>query len=156
MEKVIYIKNLNDTKKLATSLAKFSQKRDLILLNGELGTGKTTFVKAFSKALGFNEEDITSPTFTLVNIYDSPVKLLHADLYRIGSGADLFSLGIEEYIDKGYIALVEWAQYLSEVPEEQTLTLTLEFKDINLSHERIVTLYTKDPLWKQRISQIEI
>ena len=154
MEKLIHIKDIKDTKRLAKLLAKLSKEGDIFLLNGDLGTGKTTFVKAFSKALGFNEDDITSPTFTLVNVYETPIRLIHADLYRIGKGADLFSLGIEEYIDRGYIALIEWAQYLSEPPEEQTLTLTLEFKDINLPQERIIKLSTKDPLWKQRIDSI--
>ncbi len=156
MEKSFYLKSLDDTKRFATLLARYSREGDIFLLNGDLGTGKTTFVKAFSKALGFDEQDITSPSFTLVNVYDKPVRLLHADLYRLGKGADLFTLGIEEYIDKGYISLIEWAQYLDERPEEQTLTLTFKFKDLSALNERIITLFTTDPLWEKRISDLEL
>ena len=78
-------------------------------LVGELGTGKTHFVKGFLSCFGIPREAVSSPTFTLVNVYESRnLKLYHIDLYRINAGSDLDEAGITEYIHSPGIKLVEW------------------------------------------------
>lgn len=90
----------------------------LILLSGELGSGKTTLAKGIISGLGVaREEDVTSPTFTLVHLFRSPQvadrKVYHVDLYRIGDLHDLSTLGLEDLFDEPSIILVEWPERLA-------------------------------------------
>ena len=82
---------------------------DVFLLYGELGAGKTQFVKGLAKGLDVSDwEHVVSPSFTLLNTYDGKIGLCHVDLYRL-EGADVTELGIEEYLDTAVVA-VEWAE----------------------------------------------
>ena len=89
----------------------------LILLKGELGMGKTRFTQGIGRALGYDR--VKSPTFVIMNEYDEDVPFLHADLYRLGDEDEIESLGIEEYLDDGFAAAVEWAERWRERPEER-------------------------------------
>lgn len=81
----------------------------LILLTGELGAGKTTLAKGIISGLGAaREEDITSPTFTLVHSFRGNVKVFHVDLYRISDAHDFHTLGLEDLFDEPAIVLIEW------------------------------------------------
>jgi tRNA threonylcarbamoyladenosine biosynthesis protein TsaE len=82
----------------------------LILLTGELGTGKTTLTKGIVSGLGAaHENDVTSPTFTLVHVYGKPAKVYHADLYRIETLHDFETLGMEDMFATPSIAILEWS-----------------------------------------------
>jgi tRNA threonylcarbamoyladenosine biosynthesis protein TsaE len=83
---------------------------DTVCLFGELGAGKTVFVKGVAQALGINEREITSVSFTIVAEHDSDPPLYHIDLYRLESDADLDSAGVYDYIGGEGIAVVEWAE----------------------------------------------
>jgi tRNA threonylcarbamoyladenosine biosynthesis protein TsaE len=83
---------------------------DLILLEGPLGAGKTTFVRGVARGCG-SEALVTSPTFQLVRLYPGRVQLAHVDLYRLGSDAELADLGLEELLDQGAV-VVEWGERL--------------------------------------------
>jgi tRNA threonylcarbamoyladenosine biosynthesis protein TsaE len=83
---------------------------DTVCLFGELGAGKTVFVKGVAQALGINEREITSVSFTIVAEHDSDPPLYHIDLYRLEGDADLESAGVYDYIDGDGIAVVEWAE----------------------------------------------
>lgn len=98
------------TIELANEFAKTLKGGEVILLNGELGAGKTTFSKGLAKGLGI-EETITSPTFTLLNIYESGrLKLYHFDMYRLAEESDL-DYGFDEYYgEKGSVCLIEWSK----------------------------------------------
>lgn len=90
----------------------------IIFLSGELGAGKTTLAKGIISGLGAaREEDVTSPTFTLVHVFrtagDPPRKVYHIDLYRIGDKHDLATLGLEDLFDEPSIILVEWPDRLA-------------------------------------------
>lgn len=89
----------------------------LILLKGELGMGKTRFTQGIGRALGYDR--VKSPTFVIMNEYDADVPFLHADLYRLEDEDEIESLGIEEYLDDGFAAAVEWAERWRERPEER-------------------------------------
>ena len=83
----------------------------LVLLSGDLGSGKTTLTKGIVSGLGAaREEEVTSPTFTLVHVYGNAKKVYHADLYRIESFHDLETLGLEDLFDQPGVVILEWAE----------------------------------------------
>ena len=102
------------TTALGVSLARTLDAGAIVLLEGELGAGKTAFVRGLAMGLGAPEEDVSSPTFTLVQEYRGRLPLLHADLYRI-SGAEADDLGLDELGREGVVA-VEWAAKLLRKP----------------------------------------
>jgi tRNA threonylcarbamoyladenosine biosynthesis protein TsaE len=100
----------------------------LILLSGELGAGKTTLTKGIAAGLGAAEEDeVTSPTFTLVHKYDRGTRVYHVDLYRIGDLQDLETLGLEDVFAEQAVVIVEW-------PEKLTLRIDWPVVRIHLEH----------------------
>jgi len=83
----------------------------LVLLTGDLGTGKTTLTKGIVSGLGAaSEDDVTSPTFTLVHVYGKPAKVYHADLYRIENFHDFETLGMEDMFSTPAVAVLEWSE----------------------------------------------
>lgn len=117
------IQSLDDTKALAVQFAK----RDLplILLEGDLGAGKTTFARFYAQALGITEA-ITSPTFSLVKQYDEPVSFVHMDLYRIEDPEELEQIGFEEYLDSDYV-LIEWPDIAHELLPPNACRIKITF-----------------------------
>jgi len=100
----------------------------LVLLSGELGAGKTTLTKGIVSALGAAEEDqVTSPTFTLVHKYDHGAVVYHVDLYRVADFHDLETLGLEDFLTEQAIIIVEW-------PEKLTLRTDWPVVRIQLDH----------------------
>jgi tRNA threonylcarbamoyladenosine biosynthesis protein TsaE len=84
----------------------------LVLLTGDLGSGKTTLTKGLVAGLGAgSEDDVTSPTFTLVHVYGGQTKVYHADLYRIQSFQDFESLGLEDVFSQPGVVILEWAEH---------------------------------------------
>jgi tRNA threonylcarbamoyladenosine biosynthesis protein TsaE len=116
------------TAALAARLAAVARPADIIALKGELGTGKTAFARAFIRALG-NADEVPSPTFTLVQVYDvGPTAIWHFDLYRIRAPEDAWELGIEDAFSAG-ISLVEWPERLGPLLPERRLEITFSFGD---------------------------
>lgn len=117
-------KSEEDTLELAQNIESEKFPNMVICLIGELGSGKTMFVKGFAQALGL-EENITSPTFNLVKEYlNGEMALYHMDVYRMEGTKD--NIGIEEYFYKNGVTIVEWADMIAEIlPEER---LEIEFK----------------------------
>lgn len=107
----VIVKNLRQTAKFAKKFAKSLRGGERILLNGDLGAGKTTFAKYLAKALKVKDE-VTSPSFTILKHYEGKFKVNHFDLYRIESIDELRELGFEEYLDcnKDSILLIEWGE----------------------------------------------
>ena len=95
------------TERFATEYAKTLKAGDVVLLDGDMGAGKTVFSKGVAKGLGI-EEEVTSPTYAYMNDYDG--RLFHYDCYRIESVAQAESLGLADYFDMGGICLIEWSQ----------------------------------------------
>ena len=93
---------------------------DLVLLKGDLGAGKTTFVRGLIRGLG-SSSHVASPTFQLVRVYAGRVQIAHVDLYRLEDGAELGDLGLEELLDQGAV-VVEWGDRL-EAPEAALLSI---------------------------------
>ena len=97
---------------LAEQYAATLRPGDVVLLEGEMGAGKTVFVKGIARGLGIDEE-ITSPTYAYMNDYGG--KLYHYDCYRLSGGAQAEALGLCDYFDAGGICVVEWAQNIADV-----------------------------------------
>lgn len=91
---------------------------EILLLNGPLGAGKTLFVKGISSALGVDEEDVTSPSFTLVNPHDGRLRLYHIDLYRLDEGASAaHAVDLDELlIDEQAVIVIEWPERMGAYP----------------------------------------
>lgn len=105
------VKNIEQTYALAVKVAETLQGGEVILLNGDLGAGKTTFTKGLAKALGI-EDEVTSPTFTILNVYeDGRLKLNHLDMYRVESADELAELGIEDCFDDDSVTVIEWNKF---------------------------------------------
>lgn len=103
-----------DTLAIAARFARVLHRGDIICLAGDLGAGKTAFVKGLATGLGLREAHVHSPTFTLMNIYQGKIPLYHFDLYRIAS-QDLWSLGYEEFFYGQGITAVEWSERLENL-----------------------------------------
>ena len=115
---------VNKLEELDLFAKKFSEKLvagNVILLQGDLGAGKTTFVQYLCKHLGYQNR-ATSPTFSLLNVYESVIPIYHFDLYRLKSEAELEEIGFFEAINSSNIVCVEWAmKFPSQLPENSYL-----------------------------------
>lgn len=124
----ITVSDASQTMKLGHRLGEIVAPGDVIVLNGDLGAGKTTFTKGLAQGLGI-EAVIKSPTFTIIREYqEGRLPLYHMDVYRLenGGGADL---GLEEYFDGDGVSVVEWAQFVAEELPHDFLTINFERTD---------------------------
>jgi len=103
----------DDTRELGSALAGLLVPGDVVLLIGELGAGKTCFAQGVAHGLEVREQ-VTSPTFTLMREYRGRLPLYHLDAYRLDGAADLFSIGVDEYLDGDGVLLVEWGDRARE------------------------------------------
>ncbi len=118
--------SLEKTQELAEHIAKLSKEHLLIVLKGPLGAGKTTLSQAIAKVLK-SPAVVTSPTYTLIHEYPSPEGLIvHIDAYRLANAQHLMDLGLEDYLDRARIVLVEWGETLLEHYPE-ALLVNIEF-----------------------------
>ena len=100
-------KNERDTEALGEEFAKSLKPGTVVALRGEMGAGKTVFVRGVAKGLGIDAR-VTSPTYTIVNEYNTTPPMFHFDLYRLGSADELFEIGFDDYLARGGICLIEW------------------------------------------------
>ncbi len=127
-------KGPEETFRCGFTLGKRLKRGDTVCLFGELGAGKTTFVKGIASALGIDEREITSASFTLIaehagKVNGVPVPFYHIDLYRIREPAELDSTGIEEYIGRDGISVIEWADRLGGVEDSISVTFAVVAED---------------------------
>jgi tRNA threonylcarbamoyladenosine biosynthesis protein TsaE len=121
-----YINSLEETTKIGLLLGKLVNSGDIICLTGDLGTGKTHITKGIAKGLYVNEH-ITSPTFTIVNEYDSGrLKLYHFDVYRVSDPDEIYAIGFDEYIFSEGVSVIEWANYIEEILPNEYLHIYIE------------------------------
>jgi tRNA threonylcarbamoyladenosine biosynthesis protein TsaE len=162
-----------DTHRIAAVLAGLARAGDLIVLSGEMGTGKTAFAQGFGLALGVTEP-ITSPTFTLVHTYDLPPgahgasALHHADLYRLERTTEVVDLALEELADDDGIVLVEWGDVVEALfGDHISVHLDHDLPDADLADDldgvaddpaaetrRIVEISATGLSWATRWSQV--
>lgn len=98
----------------------------MVLLTGELGAGKTTFVRGLARGLGVDPGEVASPTFVLLTSYPGRLTLHHADLYRLAGDGDERELGLDELPGAGAVLAVEWAERLAVTPWAEAVRVKLE------------------------------
>lgn len=122
--------NAEETSKVAAEIAKTLRGGEILALSGNLGAGKTVFVKALAKALGI-EDTVTSPTFVLMKVYDADYqdikKFVHADCYRLEGKEDLSDIGLGDYLTlNNTVVVIEWADKLLNLPEH-TINIKIDY-----------------------------
>jgi tRNA threonylcarbamoyladenosine biosynthesis protein TsaE len=127
-----------ETRALGRRLAAELPTRGLVLLIGDLGAGKTTLTKGIAEGLGAaGADDVSSPTFTLIHEYGSPVRMYHIDLYRLDTVAQVSGLGLDELLERPALVIMEWAERFPSL-------LPLERVEIRLTHQggddRLITV----------------
>lgn len=134
----IITKSPSETEELGRKLGNFLKMRGgaTVCLYGDLGAGKTTLIKGIASAFDIPERDIGSASFVIVAEYETTPPFYHIDLYRVERENDIDDLGIWEYIGSGGIAVVEWAERLSELPED-VIKVKMNYVDEN-SREIII------------------
>ncbi len=122
-------KNELETKKFAKILGSQLQKGDIIILSGDLGSGKTKFTEGILSHFGV-ENEISSPTFTIVNVYNSEIPIYHFDVYRLSDVDEFFAIGGEEYLQNG-ISIIEWGELIEEILPKNYLKISFSKDDTN-------------------------
>ncbi len=120
-----------ETIELGTRLTSVMEPGDVFCLNGDLAAGKTTFMKGVLKGLHYNQE-VTSPTFTLINEYDSEPPVIHIDCYREHDLNRWQNLGLQEYFEGERIVFIEWANYIKRLLPENAKTISFSHIDENV------------------------
>ena len=122
--------SIEETTKLGKELGKILNPGDIICLTGDLGTGKTHITKGISEGLGITD-NITSPTFTIVNEYNSGrLKLYHFDVYRVSDPDEIYAIGFDDYIFGDGVSIIEWANYIEEILPKEYLHIYIT-KDLS-------------------------
>ena len=129
-----------ETIKFAANLAAKSKPGDVYTLTGDLGVGKTVFAKGFAKGLGVTEP-VTSPTFTIVQEYLSGrLPFFHFDVYRIADPDEMEETGFYDYLDRGGVVLIEWAELIEDILPFPRTSIKIE-KDLNGDDDyRLITV----------------
>ncbi len=121
MEKELTSRSEEETGRIARAFAETLKPGDIVCLKGDLGAGKTHFVKGMARAFDIPEEEVHSPTFTLINEYHGSLPLYHFDCYRMESVREAIEIGAEEYFYGEGVSVIEWAERIEElIPEHAT------------------------------------
>ncbi len=131
MEYTYITSSPEETISLGESIGRILKGGDIIAYRGDLGAGKTTITRGISTGMGLGDE-VTSPTFALVNEYrnsDSKLSLIHFDMYRITSPEDLETTGFFDYMEEGSVLAVEWSENISDELPKESIIITIKRLD---------------------------
>lgn len=145
--------SVEETRDVAAALAALAQPGDVVMLTGDLGAGKTAFVQGFGRGLGVQER-ITSPTFTLVHVYEGRLPVHHLDVYRLEHLSEALDLGLAEMLDEGGVVLVEWGDAITPLlpPDHLEVHLTFGAGD----DDRTLALEPVGPGWAHRMDALRL
>lgn len=141
MKRIIISNSAEETISFAREFGKEITADSVIALHGELGTGKTIFTKGLAEGLGI-DEDVTSPTFSLVETYNGRIPLYHFDLYRIENINEFTHLKFEDYWEDHGVSVIEWPEKAEGLLPEKRINIFIEYIDEN--RRRITIEYTGD------------
>ena len=128
----------NETKEFAKKFASKLNKGDVLVLSGNLGSGKTKFTEGFLSYFGL-EDEISSPTFTIVNEYhQSNINIYHFDVYRLEDSSEFYAIGGEEYFEKG-ICIIEWGELIEDALPKKYIKINFSRNSEN-ENERILEI----------------
>jgi tRNA threonylcarbamoyladenosine biosynthesis protein TsaE len=131
--RIVLSRSDDDTASLGRELARRSQAGDIVCLFGELGSGKTVFVRGLAEGLGIDPGEVSSPTFTLIQEYRGPLPLYHVDLYRLAHHDEVRDLELEALGLDGVVA-IEWSERLPQIP---TCAVRVYLEDAGGSNRRV-------------------
>ena len=150
-------KSREDTLAFAEAYAKTLRGGDVVLLDGDMGAGKTVFARAFIRTLTAENEDVPSPTFTLVQTYDTSkepfLTVWHFDLYRLKSAQEIYEIGFEEALTDG-VSLIEWPERAERLLARDRLEIQLRTSPEG-TDKRILTLTACGKSWQNRMEEID-
>jgi tRNA threonylcarbamoyladenosine biosynthesis protein TsaE len=138
---------VDETQKLAAALGRQAERGDLVVLCGDLGAGKTAFVRGYAEALGV-DEPVTSPTFTLANRYAGRMDVHHLDVYRLQQLDEVVELGLFDLLDESSVVLIEWGDAIEPVLPGDYLQITFGFGEGD--DDRTIDLELVGPRWQAR------
>ena len=119
--------SVNDTEKIAAELAHAFEGGEVVALHGDLGAGKTQFTRGLLRGLGGDIHTVSSPTFVLLNVYDSGrLKLFHLDAYRVTGAEDFESIGFTELLDEGGVVVIEWPERVEKLLPPRRIDVYLQ------------------------------
>ncbi len=144
----IISKSPAETKEIGKKLGKTLNPGDVVGLIGNLGAGKTVMVKGVAEALGINEKNIISPSFTIIAEYDTNPTLIHIDLYRIEKEDEFYDLGIESLMGKDNITVIEWAEKAKGYLPDDIIKVHINYLDENNREIILEGINEKD--WNNR------
>ena len=147
----LHLESPDDMRRLALAVQPLLRTGDLIVLSGEIGAGKTVFVRELARGMGI-EDRVTSPTFTLLHTYEGPIRLHHLDLYRINGPSEVIDLDLPECLDDVAVTAIEWGERaLSALPQD-FLWIKIAYAG---PEQRDVELATVGPSWTERTDAVE-
>jgi tRNA threonylcarbamoyladenosine biosynthesis protein TsaE len=129
----VHISNsVAETERIAADLALTLRGGECIALDGELGAGKTQFVRGLVIGLGGEGRAVSSPTFVLLNVYDTPrMKVFHLDAYRVAGADDFESIGFTELLEQGGVVVIEWASRVKALLPRDCIEISMQHKGDN-------------------------
>lgn len=131
-------RSVEETEQIGADLAPQLGPGTVLAFTGDLGAGKTAFVRGLARGLGVAER-VTSPTFTIVNEYEGGrLPLFHFDMYRLGSSDELFDIGWEDYLARGGVCAVEWSEIVADALEDGCIRVDIRRGEEE--NERIITI----------------
>lgn len=137
---------------LAEALAGALAPGDLVLLQGELGAGKTTLTQHLARSLGVGDDQyVSSPSFALVHEYRGRLPMVHMDLYRLADEDDVEAAGVLEYLDQPAVIVIEWPDRLGSLTPDERLEIRLECASPD--HRRLI-LTSQGPTWPRKIDRV--
>ena len=122
----IYIENVEKTIKLGCLIGSLMKSKDMICLDGDLGAGKTHLSKGIARGLGIAEE-ITSPTFTIVQEYEGRIPFYHFDVYRIVDSEEMYYIGFEDYLRKDGAVVIEWSEIIRNILPDERMQIDIVY-----------------------------
>lgn len=130
--------SIQETIQFGACLARHCTGGEVVALTGDLGTGKTVLTRGIALGLGIPMDQVSSPTFTLIQEYAGSISLIHADLYRLERISELSTLGLEEYFTQGTVVVIEWAERFPHILPADHVAIRLEYGETE--HIRLLNI----------------
>ncbi len=143
--------SVEDTRSLGAALAELAHPGDVVVLAGDLGTGKTAFVQGLARGLGVSEP-VTSPAFVIVRTYPGRLPLVHVDVYRLDHLQEVVDLGLPELVDEDGVAAIEWGDVV--LPTLPADFLEVRFDQGDSDDDRTISFEAIGPSWAPRMAAL--